>query len=83
MLVLTRKKGQKIVIGNNIEIVILESDFNNVKIGVTAPQNVSVYREEIYVEIKKANEMSNLSDVNSLNLLEKNVLKTNFAGNKR
>ena len=82
MLVLTRKKGQKIVIDNNIEIVVLESDFNNVKIGVSAPKNVSVYREEVYLEIKKANEMSKMSDISSLKFLEQNVLKTALAGNK-
>lgn len=71
MLVLTRKKGQKIVIGDNIEIVILENDFNNVKIGVKAPKTVSVYREEVYLEIKRENELSKMSDINSLKLLEK------------
>ena len=69
MLVLTRKKGQKIVIGDNIEIVILDNDFNNIKIGVNAPRNVSVYREEVYVEIKRANEMSKMTDLNSLQFL--------------
>ena len=75
MLVLTRKKGQKIVIGDNIEIVILESDFNNIKIGVNAPKNISVYREEVYLEIKKENELSKLSNLDSLKILEQNVLK--------
>lgn len=72
MLVLTRKKGQKLVIGDNIEIVIIESDFNNVKIGVNAPKSVTVYREEVYLEIKKQNELSNLSDLSEIN----NLLKT-------
>jgi carbon storage regulator len=76
MLVLTRKKGQKIVIGDNIEIVILDNDFNNIKIGVNAPRNVSVYREEVYVEIKRANEMSKMTDLSSLQILEQNVLKS-------
>lgn len=83
MLVLTRKKGQKIVIDNNIEIVILESDFSNVKIGVSAPKNVSVYREEVYLEIKKANEMSNMADLKALKILEQNVLKTALSENKK
>ena len=75
MLVLTRKKGQKLIIGNNIEIVILENDFNNVKIGVSAPKNISVYREEIYLEIKNANEMSKMTDVNSLNFFNQSFKK--------
>lgn len=82
MLVLTRKKGQKIVIGDNIEIVILDNDFNNIKIGVNAPRNVSVYREEVYLEIKRANEMSNMTDLNSLQFLEQSVLKSTFVKKK-
>ena len=82
MLVLTRKKGQKIVIGDNIEIVILDNDFNNIKIGVNAPRNVSVQREEVYVEIKRANEMSNMTDLNSLQFLEQSVLKSTFVKKK-
>ena len=82
MLVLTRKKGQKIVIGDNIEIVILDNDFNNIKIGVNAPRNVSVYREEVYVEIKRANEMSKMTDMNSLQFLEQSVLKSTFIKKK-
>ena len=75
MLVLTRKKGQKLIIGDNIEIVILENDYSGVKIGVNAPKNVSVYREEVYVEIKRENELSKMTDINSLKLLEQNFLK--------
>ena len=82
MLVLTRKKGQKIVIGDNIEIVILDNDFNNIKIGVNAPRNVSVYREEVYVEIKRANEMSKMTDLNSLQFLEQSVLKSTIIKKK-
>lgn len=55
MLVLTRKKGQKLIINDDIEIIILESRGDTVKIGIKAPKNVSVYREELYDEIKKAN----------------------------
>ncbi|MEI8390148.1 MAG: carbon storage regulator CsrA [bacterium] len=58
MLVLTRKKGQKLIISDNIEITILETRGDTVKIGINAPKHVSVFREEIYEEIKKANEQS-------------------------
>ena len=53
MLILTRKLNQKLIIDDNIEIVILESYKNAVKIGVNAPSNVQIYREEVYNEIKK------------------------------
>jgi len=58
MLVLTRKKGQKLIINDNIEVTILETRGDNVKIGISAPRNVSIFREEIYEEIKKANKDS-------------------------
>lgn len=58
MLVLTRKKGQKLIINDNIEVTILETRGDTVKIGISAPRNVSIFREEIYEEIKKANEQA-------------------------
>lgn len=58
MLILTRKVNQKLIINDDIEIVILESYKNSVKIGVKAPNNVQIYREEIYNEIKKSNKQA-------------------------
>jgi len=55
MLVLTRKTGQKLIIDNNIEVTILETRGESVKIGIQAPKHIAIYREEIYEEIKKAN----------------------------
>ena len=55
MLVLTRKTGQKLIIDDNIEITVLETRGDAVKIGIQAPKNVSIYREEIYEEIRKTN----------------------------
>jgi carbon storage regulator len=55
MLVLTRKIGQKLIINDNIEIVIIETRGEAVKIGINAPKEVSIFREELYEEIKKAN----------------------------
>lgn len=47
MLVLTRKVGEKILIGNNIEITVVRVSHNTVRIGVEAPQNCQIVREEI------------------------------------
>ena len=58
MLVLTRKTGQKLIIGDDIEITVLETRGDSVKIGIKAPRNVSVFREEIYEEIRKANQQA-------------------------
>ena len=66
MLILTRKVNQKLIINDDIEIVILESYKNSVKIGVNAPNNVQIYREEIYNEIKKSNKQALGIDVNTV-----------------
>jgi len=58
MLVLTRKTGQKLIISDNIEVIILETKGETVKIGINAPKTVPVYREELYLEIKKANQQA-------------------------
>ncbi|MHB1557491.1 MAG: carbon storage regulator CsrA [Isosphaeraceae bacterium] len=47
MLVLSRKLGEKIVIGDNITVTIVKIDRNQIRIGIEAPQDVPVYREEI------------------------------------
>ena len=67
MLALSRKKGEAIVINNNIEITILELKGDQVKIGISAPKEVPVYRKEVYLQIQKENEEAMNSD--SLNAL--------------
>ncbi|MBA3725111.1 MAG: carbon storage regulator CsrA [Armatimonadetes bacterium] len=52
MLVLTRKVHQSIMIGDDIEIVVLEVRGEQVRIGIKAPKDVSVHRQEIYSMIK-------------------------------
>jgi carbon storage regulator len=55
MLVLTRKVGESIRIGEDIEIVITAVEQNKVRIGVRSPRNVPVYREEVYRKIQESN----------------------------
>lgn len=55
MLVLTRKLHQSIVIGDEIEVVVLEVRGEQVRIGIKAPKNVSVHRKEIYEQIHEEN----------------------------
>lgn len=55
MLALSRKENESIMIGNDIEITILEVKGEQVKIGITAPKSVPIYREEVYAQIKEAN----------------------------
>ncbi len=55
MLVLTRKSGEAIRIGDEIRIVVVEVKENQVKIGIEAPHSQTVHREEIYLKIQEEN----------------------------
>lgn len=55
MLVLTRRKGESIIIGEDIAIHVLEVSGDAVRIGIKAPKEVSIYRREIYEAILKEN----------------------------
>ncbi|WP_136607138.1 carbon storage regulator CsrA [Paenibacillus dokdonensis] len=55
MLVLTRKKGEALVISENIELTILGIEGDSVKIGISAPRDIEVYRKEIYLSIQESN----------------------------
>ncbi len=55
MLVLSRKKGQGIMLGDNIELTIIEIQGDQVRIGINAPKNVPIYRKEIFLEIQEEN----------------------------
>lgn len=56
MLALSRKQGEALVLGNDIEVTILEIKGDQVKIGISAPKSVPVYRKELYIQIKDANQ---------------------------
>ena len=55
MLALTRKKGESIIIGDNVEVVILGITGEQVKVGIVAPREISVHRKEIYEQIQLEN----------------------------
>ncbi len=70
MLALSRKQGESIMIGNDIEITILEVKGEQVKIGINAPKSIPVYRKEIYTQIQEVNRESVASlDIESLKKL--------------
>jgi carbon storage regulator len=74
MLVLARKKGESIIIGDDIEIVVLETEGETVRIGINAPKQVPVYRQEVYMAIKNSNTEAakHVIDLNHLAELLKN-----------
>lgn len=68
MLILSRNKGQKIMINDNIVLSVIEVNGDQVRIGIEAPANVTIYREEIYEAIKQQNQNAvefneNISDI--------------------
>ena len=70
MLALSRKKDEAIIINNDIEITIIEIKGEQVKIGITAPKSVPIYRKEVYMQIKEENKEAagtiNISELNKL-----------------
>ncbi|GMX60363.1 carbon storage regulator CsrA [Paenibacillus elgii] len=55
MLILTRKKGQSIVINNNIEIIISAVDGDQIKLGIVAPPEVNILRKEVLLAVQQSN----------------------------
>ncbi|WP_338449519.1 carbon storage regulator CsrA [Niallia oryzisoli] len=70
MLVLTRKKGQTIRIGDDIEITIVATVNDQVKIGIQAPKNVEILRQELFEEIQAENKAATASVENLLSNLK-------------
>ena len=67
MLVLTRKENESIMIGDDIEVKLLDIKDRQVKIGITAPREIAVHRREIYLAIRDENaQASSASDMNGL-----------------
>lgn len=69
MLALTRKKGESLVVNNNIEITVLEIRGDQVKIGISAPKEVPIYRKEVYLQIQNENKAAlNIDAIASLRI---------------
>ncbi|WP_442602611.1 carbon storage regulator CsrA [Paenibacillus sp. KN14-4R] len=68
MLVLSRKKGETIVIDGNIEVTILDTEGDSVRIGINAPKHIDIYRQEVFLAIQQSNQEAARTIVNPLDL---------------
>ena len=76
MLILTRKAGESIFIGDNIKITVLDTKGSQARIGVEAPSSYKIYREEIYLQILEENKIaakSSLDNDQNLDVLEQYI----------
>jgi carbon storage regulator len=67
MLILTRRVGETLMIGDEVSVTVLSAKGNNIRIGINAPKEVSVHREEVYQRIanQNASQGTNQSDDNT------------------
>jgi carbon storage regulator len=71
MLVVTRKKGESILIGDDIEISINKIEDGSVKIAISAPKDIIILRKEVYEKVKEENKEAANKNIDILNLFNK------------
>ncbi|SER40749.1 carbon storage regulator, CsrA [Gracilibacillus ureilyticus] len=72
MLVLTRKVNETIKIGDEIEVIVLAIEGEQIKLGISAPKDIDIHRQEVYQAIQQENNQAANLSKNLLNLLKKN-----------
>lgn len=71
MLVITRKNNESILIGDNIEIVVVKIDDGSVKLAINAPKDIQILRKELYKEVMEENKKSASVDDTILKIIKK------------
>ncbi|MCM8710957.1 carbon storage regulator CsrA [Clostridium sp. SYSU_GA19001] len=71
MLVITRKKGESILIGDDIEITVVKVDDGSVKLSIAAPKNITILRKELYKEVTEENKSAITFDSSILKNIKK------------
>ena len=74
MLVLTRKLGEGIVIGENVTITIVEMKGGNIRIGIEAPPDMKIYRQEVFDRIAQENRGASQWDILDLDKISNNLI---------
>jgi len=77
LLILTRKVGEAVSIGDDIQISVVEIKGAQVKLGISAPKYVEVHREEIYLKIQEENRRAAMVSKEALGLAQDLILKKN------
>ena len=62
MLVLSRQKDESIIIGDDVEIIVVDVRGDKVRLGITAPKNITVHRREVYEAIQREKQQKNGKD---------------------
>lgn len=70
MLVIGRKKGESLLIGDDIEITVLRVEDGNVKIAISAPKNVVILRKELYKAVEEENQLAVVKDISLIKNLK-------------
>jgi carbon storage regulator len=66
VLIITRRAGQKVMLGDDITVHVMEIVGNSVRLGVEAPKSLPVYREEIWAAVKEENQASASADTEAM-----------------
>jgi carbon storage regulator len=66
MLVLTRKQNESIMIGDSVEVTVIEVKGEQVKLGITAPKDIKVHRKEVYLAIQRENIDASRADIGKI-----------------
>ncbi|AKN33913.1 carbon storage regulator [Clostridium carboxidivorans P7] len=70
MLVISRKKGESILLGKDIEITVVKIDDSSVKLSISAPKNITILRKELYKEVEHENINAAAADISILKKLK-------------
>jgi carbon storage regulator len=66
MLIITRRPGEKIMVGEDVVVEVIEVSGSSVRIGIAAPKSIPVYREEIWAAVKAENKAAAASEIDQL-----------------
>jgi carbon storage regulator len=84
MLALTRKKGESIMIGSNVELIVLSVQGDQVRLGINAPRSTAVHRKEVFEQIQAENQAAssqiNLSGMKRLHSANHEAIKEAHKG---